>query len=79
MDQFLIKNTTKAEREKIVSDALGYDDIGCEGAAGASLFDMYQPYIDGEMELTEITKQFQAHYISADNGPEKAGKCAYQI
>ena len=29
MDKFLIKNTTRAEREKIVRDSLGYSDICC--------------------------------------------------
>lgn len=30
MDKFLIKNTTKEEREEIVKKSLGYSDIGCD-------------------------------------------------
>lgn len=77
MDQYLIKNTTKAQREKIVSDALGFDDIGCDGVAGASMYDMYQPYIDGKMELSEVKKSFQTNYVGGNYGPEEKGTCPH--
>jgi len=64
MDDYLIKNTTREQREKIVRDSLSCGGGGCEncsacGAYGAiDPYDMYQPYIDGEKELAEITQAF---------------------
>ncbi|BBF41343.1 hypothetical protein lbkm_0017 [Lachnospiraceae bacterium KM106-2] len=77
MEEYLIKNTTREQREKIVDDALGYGDIGCENAVGAAMYEMYQPYIDGKMELSEITKQYQTRYVSADYGEHDKGGCGY--
>jgi hypothetical protein len=64
MEDYLIKNTTREQREKIVRDSLSCGGGGCEncsacGAYGSiDPFDMYQPYIDGEKELAEITQAF---------------------
>ncbi len=69
LDQYLIKNTTREQREKIVRDSLSCGGGGCEncsscGVYGASdPYDMYQPYIDGEKELAQITQEFVARYI----------------
>lgn len=30
MDEYLIKNTTREQREQIVKDSLGYSDLGCD-------------------------------------------------
>lgn len=62
MEKYLIKNTTRAEREKIVRDSLGYSDIGCEYCSDG--YDMYQPYIDGEKEISDITAEYKAKYVS---------------
>lgn len=62
MDKFLIKNTTREQREQIVKDSLGYSDIGCEDCSDG--YDMYQPYIDGEKEIAQITQEYKARYIS---------------
>ena len=62
MEKFLIKNTTRAEREQIVRDSLGYSDLGCDGFGDG--YDMYQPYIDGEKEIAEITAEYKARYVS---------------
>ncbi len=69
MHSFLIKDTTKEEREQIVRQALSCGGGGCEncsacGVYGASdPYEMYQPYIDGEKEITQITQEFQARYL----------------
>ncbi|SCP99672.1 hypothetical protein [Anaerobium acetethylicum] len=69
MEEYLIKNTTREQREKIVRDALGCGGGGCENCSACGIYgaidpyEMYQPYIDGEKELSEITKEFQAKYI----------------
>ena len=69
MEEYLIKNTTREQREKIVRDALGCGGGGCENCSACGIYgaidpyEMYQPYIDGEKELSEITKEFHAKYI----------------
>lgn len=73
MDKFLIKNTTRAEREKIVRDSLGYSDIGCEDFSDG--YDMYQPYIDGEKEISEITAEYKVSYVSESLNNYGNGRC----
>ncbi len=68
-DEFLIKNTTREQREKIVRDSLGYES-GCESCGDAIGCDMYTDYIEGRKELNEITMGFRTGYISEDIGPE---------
>lgn len=65
-EKYLIANTTKEEREKIVRDALEYSDVGCEDCGSALGYDLYEPYINGEMELYEVTQSFQRSYVKAD-------------
>ena len=47
---YLISETTRVEREKIVADSLGNISAGCDGCM-AGLAEMYQDYIDGKKEL----------------------------
>lgn len=76
MDKFLIKNTTREQREQIVRESLGYSDIGCDDCAAGYGFDMYQPYIDGEKELSEIAEAFHASYVS-ENLQDMGRSCGY--
>jgi hypothetical protein len=39
------------------------------------LAEMYQAYIDGEMELRECNAAFNKGYISGRQGPERGGSC----
>ena len=59
-DKYLIKNTTRAEREEIVRRSLGCDGCsgcaGCEGVGCGDAFEMYKDYIEGRKELSEINK-----------------------
>ncbi|MBR2682267.1 MAG: hypothetical protein IKE22_03265 [Atopobiaceae bacterium] len=56
----LIKDTTREERIQIVAKGLDWcGDSSCENCSGCSmgvgsLEAMYQPYIDGQLELAEI-------------------------
>ncbi len=75
MKSYLINDTTKEERERIVADSLGNINGSCDGCA-AGLADMYQDYIDGKRELKEINMSFRAGYISGKEGPDK-GNCGY--
>lgn len=72
---FLIKDTTKEQREQIVEEALGNMAGGCDGCM-PRLAEMYQQYIDGEKELRDINMEFNARYVSGADAPEK-GECGY--
>ena len=63
MSGYLIKDTTKEEREAIVAESLGNISATCDGCS-AGIVEMYQAYIDGEKELREINMEFNARYVS---------------
>jgi len=75
MAGYLIKDTTKEERERIVAESIGNINGACDGCA-VGLADMYQDYIDGKCELREINMSFAARYVSGSNGPAENG-CGY--
>ena len=77
MSGYLIKDTTKEERERIVADSLGNISASCDGCAGG-LADMYQDYIDGKRELKEINMDFHARYVSGEEIPERA-RCRHVL
>ncbi len=62
--KYLIKDTTREEREAIVREGLGCDANECESCSACGLYgagDMlkaYMPYIDGLKELREINADF---------------------
>ncbi|WP_072500223.1 hypothetical protein [Olsenella phocaeensis] len=66
MRSLLIKDTTREERIQIVRQGLDFcGDSSCESCSGCSMgvgsIDaMYQPYIDGEMELSEVNMRHAA-------------------
>lgn len=72
MKSYLIKDTTKEERERIISESLGNISGTCDGCS-AGLADMYQDYIEGKMELKDINMAFKARYVSWEEGPDKTG------
>lgn len=61
-EQYLICNTTREQRERIVLDALGCSETGCEECSGCGLYgagsplDMYEDYIEGKREIHEINE-----------------------
>ena len=61
MSSYLIKDTTREEREQIVADAIGNIEAACDGCA-PGLAEMYNDYIDGKRELHEINMDFNARY-----------------
>ena len=67
---YLIAETTREERERIVADALGNIEATCDGCA-AGIVDMYDDYIEGKKELREITMEFNARYISGEEAPTR--------
>ena len=70
MKSLLIKDTTREEREEIVRQAL-YGDCGaecefcsgCDNRGGGRTDSIYQPYIDGKKELSEINAAFTAPFL----------------
>ena len=75
MKSYLIKDTTKEERQQIVADSLGNIDASCDGCM-AGLADMYQDYIDGKKEIREITMEFNARYVKDDMDKDDKGSCS---
>lgn len=77
MKSYLIKDTTREEREKLVEEALGNICATCDGCA-AGIAQMYQAYIDGAKELREVNMEFQARYVRGMEGPEEKDGCPFQ-
>ena len=73
MAGYLISETTREEREKIVADSLGYIEASCDGCM-AGLAEMYQEYIDGKKELRQINMEFNTRYIQGEDMPV-SGRC----
>ena len=68
-EEYLIRNTTREERERIVNEALGVTDGLCDGCA-PGILKMYDDYIEGRMELAEVNAAFHAGYVvEHDRGP----------
>ena len=68
MAGYLIKDTTKEERKKIVEEALGNIEASCDGCM-AGLAEMYQDYIEGKKELRQINMEFNARYVKGEDMP----------
>lgn len=54
-EKYLIKNTTRSERQKRVDGAIAISMLDSE-APSEKAIELYQKYIDGVMELNEIHK-----------------------
>ncbi len=70
MNSILIKDTTREEREEIVRRSLWGDCgsecefcSGCDSRGGGNVNSIYQPYIDGKKELSEINAEFSAPVV----------------
>ena len=68
MAGYLIAETTREEREKIVAESLGNIEANCDGCM-AGLAEMYQEYIDGKKELRQINMEFNARYVKSEDMP----------
>ena len=73
---YLISETTREERERIVAESIGNINGSCDGCM-AGLADMYQEYIDGKKEIREINMEFRARYESGIEGPTREG-CGFE-
>lgn len=73
---YLISETTKEERERIVVESLGNIEASCDGCM-SGLAEMYQDYIDGKKELRDINMEFQARFVKSEDMPGREG-CGYR-
>ncbi len=67
MASILIKDTTREEREMIIKQSMDCGGGGCENCSscwlgGGSPWDMYQDYIDGRKEISEINMEYNARF-----------------
>lgn len=74
-EEILIKNTTREQRQKIVDEALGIVDGLCDGCS-QGIISMYDAYIDGIKELSEVNKEFTAYYEVDDKRGGGRGGCS---
>ena len=68
MAGYLIKDTTREEREQIVAESLGYMEANWEGC-WSGMVGMYQAYMDGELERRDINMECHAGYVSGEEVP----------
>ena len=64
--KYLIKNTTREERGKIVKDGLALASLGGTSPTEECMA-LINKYIDGEMELEEIQEAIFAMYKKGNN------------
>ena len=74
MPGYLIKDTTKEEREEIVAKSIGNISGACDGCS-VGIIEMYQDYIDGKKEIREINMEFNARYVRGDMDKEEKRSC----
>ncbi len=74
---YLIKDTTKEERERIVKESLGNIEANCDGCM-AGLAEMYEDYIDGKKELRDINMEFNARYVKGEDMEGRGTSCVMQ-
>ncbi len=61
-EPWLIKNSTKEERQKRINGAIAIQSTG-GGLPTPKAMELYQRYIDGEMELEEIRQEILKNYV----------------
>ena len=73
----LIKDTTRAERIRIVQGGLAWgEDCDSVSDMSSGVDAMYQPYIDGELELFECNMRGAAKtYVKSDRDRPSTGSC----
>ncbi|MDD7729590.1 MAG: purine biosynthesis protein PurH [Clostridia bacterium] len=74
MPGYLIKDTTREERQKIVEESFGNISANCDGCM-AGLAEMYEDYIEGKKEIHEINMEFNARYVRGDMDRDEGRSC----
>ncbi len=71
MKSTLIKDTTKEERIALIRQWIP-DDDGLDDC-DIDLWEMYDPYIKGEMEIAECNAAFNRGYYEEEDMPDAPG------
>ena len=58
MVKYLIKDTTREEREQIVAESLGNIDASCDGCS-SGIVEMYQDYIDTHYSARQLLSVYR--------------------
>ncbi|MDO4299462.1 MAG: hypothetical protein Q4C59_13475 [Lachnospiraceae bacterium] len=66
MKSILIKDTTKEERIALIREWIPVED-GLEDSGGIDLWEMYDAYIKGEKEISEINMEFNAGFYEEED------------
>ena len=74
MAGYLIKDTTREERERIVEESIGNISGSCDGCM-TGLAEMYQDYIDGKKEIRQINMEFNARYSKGNMEKDSTRTC----
>lgn len=74
MAGYLIKDTTREERQQIVDEALGNMNGSCDGCM-VGLAEMYQQYVEGIKEIRDINMEFNARYARGNMERGGHGGC----
>lgn len=74
MAGYLIKDTTREERQKIVEESLGNISANCDGCM-AGLAEMYEDYINGIREIRDINMEFNARFVKGGMDREDSRSC----
>lgn len=61
MKRILISETTREEREEIVKDGIALSTLDCQPPTEFAM-NLYQKYIDGDIELDEIESEILKYY-----------------
>lgn len=77
MKSIRISETTREERIRIVSEALSWgDDCGDCSLDACGIDKYYLPYINGEMELSELNMAHASgSYVVGDGGRNHVSSC----
>ncbi|MCS6105525.1 hypothetical protein DWV12_16900 [Clostridium botulinum] len=61
MNSILIKDTTRAEREKLINRAIAISMLDCKAPVKKDM-ELYKKYINGELELKEVKQKLINKY-----------------
>ena len=71
MAGYLIAETTREERRRLLQNPLEILRANCDGCM-AGLAEMYREYIDGKKELRQINMEFNARYVKSEDMPVRS-------
>ena len=77
MKSYLIQDTTREEREKIVAESIGSVEAACDGCA-PGVAEMYQAYIDGERSCARSIENMSRATFQDVRGRQEASAACFE-